>query len=248
MSTHIDLATRHAVVTGGAKGIGRAITDRLLASGATVDIWDLDPPSLELPGMHSTCVDICDEKAVADAYADCIARRGRVDILVNNAGIIGPIAPLWELTLDQWRAVYSVNVEGVFLCARAVVPGMRKAGWGRIVNISSVAGKEGNVLISPYSSSKAALIGLTKALGKELALDGVLVNCVTAAIALTTIMDKLLPEKERIETEQLLLAKIPMGRYLEVEELAAMVAWLSSQECSFSTGATFDITGGRSSY
>lgn len=247
MTNGIDFEGQHAVVTGGAQGFGRAITDRLVRSNATVDVWDLKPPLDEHPLIHFTRVDVKSEEAVAAAYADCIRRRSRIDILINNAGIVGHVAPLWEQTLDQWRDVFSVNVEGAFLCSRAVIPGMRQARWGRIVNISSVAGKEGNVLVAPYSASKAALIGMTKTLGRELALDGVLVNCITAAIALTGVLDTM-PDAERIAAEQTLLAKIPMGRFLEVEEVAALVAWLSSSECSFSTGAVFDITGGRSTY
>jgi len=247
-----DLQGRVAVVTGGAQGIGLAVAHRLAASGATVVLWDID--AQRLPGAvqqlaeagataRAEVVALTDETAVAAATAATIARHGRIDILVNNAGITGGNAPTWQLDPAAWRQVIEVNLIAPFLTCRAVVPGMVANGWGRIVNIASVAGKEGNPNASHYSASKAGLIGLTKSLGKELAGQGVLVNAVAPAAARTAIFDQMAPAHI-----QFMLGKIPMARFVEVDEIAAMVAWLASPECSFSTGAVFDISGGRATY
>ena len=247
----LDLHTRTAVITGGARGIGRAIAERMLASGAAVALWDQDAAALAATahdlatqGTVSTHqVELTDEAAVRAATAATLARHARIDILVNNAGITGGNAPTWELAPDVWQRVIDVNLVGPFLTCRAVVPQMLKQGYGRIVNIASVAGKEGNPNASHYSASKAGLIALTKSLAKELATKGVLVNAVSPAAAKTAIFDSM--------TEQhiaFMLSKIPMARFLEVGEAAAMVAWLASEECSFSTGAVFDLSGGRATY
>jgi 3-oxoacyl-[acyl-carrier protein] reductase len=247
-----DLAGRVAVVTGGAQGIGLAVAQRMLASGATVVLWDID--AQRLPGtvrqlaetggtVSADVVALTDDAAVQAATAATLARHGRIDILVNNAGITGGNAPTWQLDPAAWRQVVEVNLIAPFLTCRAVVPGMIERGWGRIVNIASVAGKEGNPNASHYSASKAGLIGLTKSLGKELAGKGVLVNAVAPAAARTAIFDQMAPEHI-----QFMLGKIPMGRFVDVGEVAAMVAWLASPECSFSTGAVFDISGGRATY
>ncbi len=246
-----DLQGRVAVVTGGAQGIGFATAQRLQRSGATVVLWDLDTE--RLPGavqalagggpVSGEVVQLTDEAAVAAATAVTIARHGRIDILVNNAGITGGNAPTWELSPAAWRQVVEVNLIAPFLTCRAVVPGMIANGWGRIVNIASVAGKEGNPNASHYSASKAGLIGLTKSLGKELATKGVLVNAVAPAAARTAIFDQMAPAHI-----QFMLGKIPMGRFVAVDEIAAMVAWLCSPECSFATGAVFDLSGGRATY
>jgi len=247
----IDLAGRVAIVTGGAQGIGLAIAGRLLESGAAVALWDIDEAqlghaaaALEAGGRVNTSrVELTDEASVAAATEAALAAHGRIDILVNNAGITGGNAPTWELAPDVWRRVIDVNLVGPFLTCRAVVPHMVRAGYGRIVNIASVAGKEGNPNASHYSASKAGLIALTKSLGKELATKGVLVNAVSPAAAKTAIFDQM--TQAHID---FMLSKIPMARFLEVEEAAAMVAWLSSEECSFSTGAVFDLSGGRATY
>ena len=226
----LDFAGRTAVVTGGAQGIGAAIAKRLSASGAKVVVWDLDgsPP-----------VDVADARSIQDA----LARLDRVDVLVNNAGIAGKNAPTVDYPVEEWERVLRVNLTSQFLCCRAVAPRMVKAGYGRIVNIASVAGKEGNPNAVAYSASKAGVISLTKSLGKELAQTGVLVNCVTPAAARTAIFDQM--TQSHIDY---MLAKIPMGRFVEVDEIAALVCWLASSDCSFSTGAVFDISGGRATY
>ena len=241
----IDLDGRRAVVTGGAQGLGRAIAERLAASGASVEIWDIqDGPAqavaAEIGGMAAgRVVDLCDDGAVAHAAE----AAGAVDILVNNAGITGGNAPTWQLDPAVWRQVMEVNLTAPFVVCRALVPGMIARGYGRIVNIASVAGKEGNPNAAHYSASKAGVIALTKSLGKELAETGILVNCVTPAAARTPIFDQM--SQEHIDY---MLSKIPMKRFLEPAEAAAMVAWLSSEDCAFSTGAVFDLSGGRATY
>jgi 3-oxoacyl-[acyl-carrier protein] reductase len=247
----IDLKNRVAVITGGARGIGYAIAERMLESGAAVAIWDVDQPVLSKAAtslanrgrVFRAKVDVTDETSIASAVASLKNEAGRIDILVNNAGITGGNAPTWELEPKVWRDVINVNLVGPYLTAHAIVPHMMAAKYGRIVNIASIAGKDGNPNASHYSASKAGLIGLTKSLAKELATTGILVNCVTPAAAKTDIFSQM--------TEQhinYMLSKIPMNRFVEVEEIAALVAWLSSADCSFSTGAVFDISGGRAVY
>lgn len=245
----IDLKDRCAVVTGGAQGIGRAIAERLLESGARVCLWDADGAlaaevAKELgPTASSQALDVTDSDAVAAAAVGVASSFGGIDILVNNAGISGPNVPTWEYPVEDWRQVLDIDLNGVFYCCRAVVPIMREGGYGRIVNIASVAGKEGNPNAPAYSAAKAGVIALTKSLGKELADTDIRVNCVTPAVAKTRIFDQM--TQEHIDY---MLSKIPMGRFVEVEEIAALVAWLCSEDCSFSTGAVFDVTGGRSTY
>ena len=242
---------RGAVVTGGARGIGLAVAQRLAAGGARVALWDLDGNALEaalatMPeaGPHTTCcLDITDEAAVGAGVEQTRAAIGEGDILVNNAGITGPNQKTWEYSLEDWERVLAVDLTAVFLCCRALVPGMLARGYGRIVNIASVAGKEGNPNAPAYSTAKAGVIGLTKSLGKETAGSGITVNCVTPAAVETDIFKQMTPE-----FIQFMLSKIPMGRFGKVEEVAALVAWLASEECSFSTGAVFDISGGRATY
>ena len=249
----IDLKNRTAIVTGGARGIGFAIAKRMLASGATVMLWDVDAAALDQAGaalqaeadgrVHAAVVDVTDAAAIARAVAADLRELGKVDILVNNAGITGGNAPTWELAPDVWRQVIEVNLVAPYLLCRAVVPHMITAGYGRIVNIASIAGKDGNPNASHYSASKAGLIGLTKSLAKELATTGVLVNCVTPAAAKTELFGQM--KQEYIDY---MLSKIPMNRFVTVEEIATLVAWLASEDCSFSTGAVFDISGGRAVY
>ncbi len=247
----IDLKGRVAVVTGGAQGIGYAISERLLSSGARVVMWDVDAAKMDpackalggLGGVRGEVVELTDDAAVGAATASALAKEGRIDILVNNAGITGGNATTWDLDPAVWRRTIEVNLIGPYLTCRHVAPAMVKAGFGRIVNIASVAGKEGNPNASHYSASKAGLIALTKSLAKEVATKGVLVNAITPAVAKTAMFDQM--TQQHIDY---MLGKIPMGRFLEVQEIAAMVAWLSSEDCSFSTGAVFDITGGRATY
>ena len=247
----LDLNGRVAVITGGAQGIGFAVAQRMLGSGAAVMLWDINEERLAqarvpLAGMGrvgTVVVDVSDEASVSGATQATLAQYGRVDILVNSAGITGGNAKTWELSPEVWRQVIEVNLTGSYLTCRSLLPHMIESGYGRIVNIASVAGKEGNPNASHYSASKAGVIALTKSLGKELARTGVLVNAVTPAAAKTPIFDSM--TQEHID---FMLAKIPMGRFLEVDELAAMIGWLASEDCAFSTGAVFDISGGRSTY
>jgi 3-oxoacyl-[acyl-carrier protein] reductase len=246
-----DLNRRQAIVTGGAQGFGRAIAERLLTSGARVSLWDRDADRLSatsaelarLGEVITSAVDVTDAGAVEAAAADVVHRFGGIDILVANAGIAGPTAPLWEHSPEGWREVIDVNLTGVFLSCRAVVPYMRSGGYGRIVTIASIAGKEGNPNTSGYSASKAGVIALTKSLGKELAGQNIAVNCVTPAAARTRMLEQ--TTQAHIDY---MLSKIPRGRLVEVEELASLVAWLVSEENSFTTGAVFDLSGGRATY
>ena len=230
----LDFAGRTAVVTGGAQGIGAAIAKRLQASGAKVRVWDLD---------GSPKVDVSDDSSVQKALKATLSDLGKIDILVNNAGIAGKNVPTVDYPIEEWERVLRINLTSQFLCCRAVAPHMVKARYGRIVNIASIAGKEGNPNAVAYSASKAGVISLTKSLGKELAQGGVLVNCVTPAAAKTAIFDQM--TQQHIDY---MLSKIPMGRFVEVDEIAALVCWLASEDCSFSTGGVFDISGGRATY
>ena len=249
------LEGRHAIVTGGARGIGLAIARRCLANGASVALWDVEAATLAeaaaqlapLGTVVTSLVDVRDEDQIARAAAQSQERFGRVDILVNNAGVLGPTVPAWEHTPAQWRHVLDINLTGAWLCCRALAPLMLAQRRGRIVNIASVAGKEGNGFNAAYSASKAGLIALTKSLGKELASSGVLVNCITPSAADTAVFAGV-PAEHREQLRTALLSRVPMGRFVDVDEVAAMAAWLASDECSFSTGAVFDISGGRSMY
>jgi 2-dehydro-3-deoxy-L-rhamnonate dehydrogenase (NAD+) len=245
----LDFEGRVAVVTGGATGIGFAIAQRLTASGGRVSLWDRDATALANAaaisgrGTDVRKVDVADAEGVASAARATAAALGRIDALVCSAGITGPNTTTWEYPVDAWREVIDVNLNGVFHCNRAVVPVMLAQDYGRIVNIASVAGKEGNPNASAYSASKAAVIGLTKSLGKELAKTGVRVNCVTPAAVKTAIFDQM--TQHHID---FMLSKIPLGRFGTVDEIAALVAWLCTADCSFSTGAVFDLSGGRATY
>ena len=247
----IDLKQRNAIVTGGAQGIGRAIAERLLDSGATVVLWDRDSDLVAetartLAGrgeVTDAVVDVTDADGVASAFAAAVERHGRVDIMVNNAGIAGPTMPSWEYPLEEWRAVVDVDLNGVYYCCRAALPHMRERDYGRIVNVASIAGKEGNPNAAAYSAAKAGVIALTKSLAKETADRNIAVNCVTPAAARTRIFDQM--AQAHIDY---MLSKIPRGRFLEVAEAAAMIAWMVSEENSFTTGAAFDLSGGRATY
>ena len=244
----IDLKNRVAIITGGAQGIGYATAERMLGSGASVMLWDQDAPLLAsakaqlaaLGRVGTVQVELTDEAAVAKATAQTVAEFGRIDILVNNAGITGGNGTTWELEPDVWRRVVEVNLIAPYLTCRAVVPQMLKQGYGRIVNVASVAGKEGNPTASHYSASKGGLIALTKSLGKELATKNILVNAIAPAAAKTAIFDTMKPEFIAF-----MLSKIPMGRFVEVQEVAAGICWLASEDCSFTTGSVLDISGGR---
>jgi len=247
----LDLKGRVAVVTGGAQGIGYAVAERMLRSGATVILWDINEGQLRkaasdlaaLGPVDTRVVELTDDDAVQAAARAAVDAHGRIDALVNSAGITGGNGLLWELEPDTWRRVIEVNLTGCYLTCRAVVPQMIAQKYGRIVNIASVAGKEGNPNASHYSASKAGLIGLTKSLGKELAKSGVLVNAVTPAAARTPIFDSM--KQEHID---FMLSRIPMARFLQVDEAASMIAWLTTEDCAFSTGAVFDLSGGRATY
>jgi len=230
----LDFKGKTAVVTGGVTGIGAAIVKRLEASGAKVAVWDLAGPDK---------VDVADEASIGAALKKTLASLGKIDVLVNNAGIAGPSMPVVDYPVADWRKVIDIDLTGPFLCSRVVAPHMVKQKYGRIVNIASVAGKEGNPNAAAYAAAKGGLIAFTKALGKELAQSGVLVNCVTPAAAQTAILDQVTKE-----FAQYMLSKIPMGRFVKVEEIAALVCWLASEDCSFSTGGVFDISGGRATY
>ena len=240
---------RTALITGGAQGFGFDIAKRFLESGAKVIIWDIDPKMIEKAekdlnnsNLSSNIVDVSNYKQVENTTQD-ILKKNNIDILVNNAGITGPTAPLWEYDLEMWRKVVEINLMGTFNCCRTIVPNMIKNNYGRIVNVASVAGKDGNANASAYSVGKAGAIGLTKSLGKELADKNIAVNAVTPAGAKTRILDQM--TKEHV---QRMLSKVPRGRFLEVEEFTSLVCWLSSEENTFSTAAVFDISGGRSTY
>ena len=244
-----DFKNRTAVVTGGAQGFGLDVAKRFLESGAKVFIWDIDEKLLKSavdevknPNLFYSVVDISNYQDVEKNVADIIS-KSNIDILINNAGITGPTGPLWEYDVDMWNKIIQINLMGTFNCCRAIVPNMIKNNYGRIVNVASVAGKDGNANASAYSSGKAGAIGLTKALGKELADKDIAVNAVTPAGAKTRILDQM--SKEHV---QRMLSKVPRGRFLEIHEFTSLVCWLSSQENTFSTAAVFDISGGRSTY
>lgn len=247
----IDLNNRKAVITGGARGIGLAIAERMLRSGALVSLWDVDTQALEaatrtlapLGRVRTEKVDVSDEASVNTAAMATVSAFGCLDILVNNAGIAGTPAKLWEGSVAEWRRVVEINLVGTYLCCRAVVPSMLSGGYGRIVNIASIAAKEGNPNSSHYSAAKAGVVALTKSLGKELATANIMVNCVTPAVIETDILKQV--TQEHIDYMR---AKIPMGRFGLKEEAAALVAWLSSEDCSFTTASVFDLSGGRATY
>ena len=244
-----NFKNRTAIITGGAQGFGLNIAKRFLNSGAKVIIWDVDPEMLDKsnkelnsPNLISHVVDVSKYKEV-EHFTKEVIKKSNIDILINNAGITGPTASLWEYDIEMWKKVVDINLMGTFNCCRAIVPNMIKNNYGRIVNVASVAGKDGNANASAYSVGKAGAIGLTKSLGKELADKNIAVNAVTPAGAKTRILDQM--TKEHV---QRMLSKVPRGRFLEVEEFTSLVCWLSSEENTFSTAAVFDISGGRSTY
>jgi 2-dehydro-3-deoxy-L-rhamnonate dehydrogenase (NAD+) len=247
----IDLGNRHAIVTGAAQGIGFAIAKRLLASGASVSLWDRDQNLLSEAVTRLAArdrvaagpIDVSDTLGVQAGVESCLKTFGKIDILVANAGIAGPNHSTWEYPVDAWNRVIEINLTGVFLCCRAVIPHMLKQGYGRIVNVASIAGKEGNPNASAYSAAKAGVIALTKSLGKETAEKNIAVNCITPAAAKTRLFDQM--TQQHID---FMLSRIPRKRFVGVEEIAAMVAWLASEENSFTTGAVFDLSGGRATY
>ena len=244
-----DLIDKTAIITGGAQGFGLDIAKKFLDYGAKVRLWDIDEKELKKvknkinnSNLEIDVVDVANYKVVIDTV-DIISKTSKIDILINNAGITGPTAELWNYNVDDWKKIIDINLHGTFYCCKAVAPLMIKNNYGRIVNIASVSGKDGNANASAYSSAKAGVIGLTKSLGKELAQYNIAVNAVTPAGAKTRILDQM--SKEHV---QRMLSKVPRGRFLEVEELSSLVSWLSSEENSFSTASVFDISGGRSTY
>ena len=242
----INLENRVAIVTGGAQGFGLAITKRFIESGARVLIWDKDTEYLnkvDLKNIQKIEVDVSNYKSVENAFAKSLKHENKIDILVNNAGIAGPNFKTWDYPLEEWQKVIDIDLTGVFYCCKIIVPHLIKNNYGRIVNISSIAGKEGNPNAMPYSAAKAGVIALTKSLGKELAENNISVNCVTPAPAKTRIFDQI--TQEHIDY---MLSKIPRNRFVLVEELASLVAWMSSEENSYTTGSTFDLSGGRATY
>ncbi len=250
-TNNYDFNGQRAAVTGGAEGIGRAIAERLLDSGAAVALWDLNPDMLGQTrealaargSVHGVTVDVTDAASVEAAVHATEEALGGIDVLVNNAGIAGPDATTWEYPVADWHRVLDIDLNGVFYCCRAALPGMIARNYGRVVNVASIAGKEGNPRAPAYSAAKAGVIALTKSLGKELAGYDIAVNCVTPAAARTRIFDQV-----STEFTEYMLSKIPRGRFVTVEEIAALIAWLCTRECSFSTGAVFDISGGRATY
>ena len=242
----INLENRVAIVTGGAQGFGLAITQRFIESGARVLIWDKDTEYLnkvDLKNIQKIEVDVSNYKSVENAFAESLTHENKIDILINNAGIAGPNFKTWDYPLEEWQKVIDIDLTGVFYCCKTIVPHFIKNNYGRIVNISSIAGKEGNPNAMPYSAAKAGVIALTKSLGKELAENNISVNCVTPAPAKTRIFDQI--TQEHIDY---MLSKIPRNRFVLVEELASLVAWMSSEENSYTTGSTFDLSGGRATY
>ena len=248
---NIDLKGKRAIVTGAARGIGFAIAERLLQSGATVTLWDIELPSLEKAqadlksagNVLSVEVDVTQENSIKRGVELTYEHMGDVEILINNAGITGGNATVWDMGITEWQKVLDIDLTGVFLCCRALAPRMMSKGYGRIVNIASIAGKEGNPNAAHYSAAKAGVISLTKSLGKEMVETGVLCNCVTPAVIETPMLDQMTDEHKNY-----MVSKIPLNRMGKSEEVAALVAWLASEDCSFSTGAVFDISGGRATY
>ena len=248
---NIDLKGKRAIVTGAARGIGFAIAERLLQSGATVTLWDIELPSLEKAQadlksagkVFSVGVDVTQENSIKRGVELTYEHMGDVEILINNAGITGGNATVWDMGITEWQKVLDIDLTGVFLCCRALAPRMMRKGYGRIVNIASIAGKEGNPNAAHYSAAKAGVISLTKSLGKEMVETGVLCNCVTPAVIETPMLDQMTDQHK-----DYMVSKIPLNRMGKPEEVAALVAWLASEDCSFSTGAVFDISGGRATY
>ena len=248
---NIDLKGKRAIVTGAARGIGFAIAERLLQSGATVTLWDIEFPNLEKAqadlksagNVFSVEVDITQENSIKRGVELTYEHMGDVEILINNAGITGGNATVWDMGITEWQKVLDIDLTGVFLCCRALAPRMMRKGYGRIVNIASIAGKEGNPNAAHYSAAKAGVISLTKSLGKEMVETGVLCNCVTPAVIETPMLDQMTDQHKNY-----MVSKIPLNRMGKSEEVAALVAWLASEDCSFSTGAVFDISGGRATY
>ena len=248
MTNSHSMKPETAIITGGVRGLGLGIAQRLAADGRRVILWDVDVSDFDakVAGFEPLLlqkVNVADLGSVAAAFEETVAAAGTIQTLVNNAGINGPIHPTWEYPVDQWQRVIEINLIGVFNCCRTVIPHLRANGYGRIVNVASIAGKEGNPGGSAYAASKGGVIAYTKSIAKELARDGVLANCIAPTMAETDLLKQMTPEFIAS-----IKAKIPMGRFLMIEEVAAMVAWISSPECSFTTGFTFDLTGGRATY